>query len=331
MNLFEKLLTNSHDGNYDNITEIISCYFRKLENCEIIIQSISENKCNVIAKWGNPELLINVHLDTVKPCFGWNTNPYKLIDKEGNLYGLGTCDTKGNIYAIYESLCQITPKNLMLLFSVDEESNTIESGVTHFLNTEFVSGIKRAIVCEPTNNLIADSHKGYYAFYLKTNTISRHSSNEEHLFDNAIYKISKYFNKLIKDGYNLGKISGGSAGNIIASECLLHISKRSENEFESIYDNLKKILGKEVLIETKTVLPALKSKKGKDNLIFKADLESLNFWTEASLFQLQGIDSIVYGVGDIQQAHTANEYISKFSLEKGIEFFKEVIKNENTR
>ena len=328
MNFFNELLTNSHNGDYTNILDVVYKHFSKFKNCEVIIQNISENKSNIIVKWGKPELLINAHLDTVPPANGWITAPYKLAKKDNYYYGLGTCDTKGNIYAISEALKIVEPKNLMLLFSVDEESNSIESGITHFLKSEYAANIKHAIVCEPTNNIVADSHKGYYSFFLKSLAESKHSSESAYLYNNAIYKLGKYFKPIIEAGYNLGTIHGGLAGNIIAPDCCLLISIRSNDEYDLVLKNLNSILDDKIIIESKTILPALKRK-----LEIKEgnQIGGLDFWTEASLFFEKGIDSVIYGVGDIKQAHSPNEFVSKDSLDKGIEFFINLIKSENEK
>jgi acetylornithine deacetylase len=349
MNFFKELLVNSHDGNYLKIVDIIAHHFSQYTSCEIIVQNITYNKSNVIVKWGNPELLINVHIDTVPPANGWISDPYELVEIDDNFYGLGTCDTKGNIFAISEAIKFVTPKNLMLLFSVDEESNTIESGVTHFLKSDFAQNIKQVIVCEPTKNLVEDSHKGYYSFYLKAYTDSKHSSETEYLYYNSIYKIGKYFKTLIEEGYNLGTIHGGIAGNIIAPDCCLLISIRSNDDYEFVFNNLKSILGDEIIIETKTILPALKCKSlsVESEIIINHNFSqssklsnlgkewnqssSLDFWTEAALFNQKGINAVIYGVGDIRQAHTPNEYVSKDSLFKGIQFFIDVIYRENEK
>ncbi len=331
MKFFNELLTNSHDGDYTKITDVITRYFSQIDNCEIIRQDISGNKSNIIVRWGTPELLINAHLDTVPPGSGWDTAPYELTDGGDRYYGLGTCDTKGNIYALYEAVKTVPPRNLMLLFSVDEESNSIESGVTHFLDTGYVNNIKHAIICEPTNNIIRTSHKGYFSFYLKANGRSGHSSETELLFDNAIYKLGKYFGELLSSGYNLGTIHGGTAGNVIAGDCMLQVSIRTFKDHPAVINDLEKILGKEIEIQSKTLLPALNATLFYIVSLGPVDTEPLEFWTEASLFSNTGIESMIYGVGDIKQAHRANEYVTKASLEKGIEFFINIINYENMK
>lgn len=331
MTFFNDILINSHDGDYSEIVLRIAKRFSQFHNAEVIIQKIAENKSNIIIKWGEPELLINAHLDTVPPSKDWTQNPYTLVEKDNYLYGLGVCDTKGNIFVLSEAIERCTPKNLAVLFSIDEESNSIESGVSRFLGTNLADKIKRVIVCEPTGNLVAYSHKGYYSFYLVSRAESRHSSGSKYLFHNAIAQMGNLFEPLLQAGFNLGTISGGTAGNIIAPECKLLVSIRSLYSCEHEMSRLQSIVASNAVIETKTILPALTESELRYEYPGKSIDIPLEFWTEAPLFKNRGISPVIYGIGNIEQAHIADEYVSRSSLEKGIKFFINVINQENNK
>ena len=146
MQLFKNLLTNSYDGDYYPVISVIKDYLEKHTSAKIIIQKYDEKKANLLAIWGKPTLVINAHMDTVVPAEAWSRPPTELYEKDGKIYGLGTCDTKGNIYAILTAIEKTEPKNLMLLFSFDEETGGIESGVTFFLESPYSKYIKNAIV-----------------------------------------------------------------------------------------------------------------------------------------------------------------------------------------
>jgi len=61
------------------------------------------------------------------------------------------------------------------------------------------------------------------------------------------------------------------------------------------------------------------------SLFFDGDFHEVAFWTEASLFQEAGINTIVFGAGSIKQAHSEDEYVEKWQLEKGIEKIKSLL------
>lgn len=317
MKLLEDLIKiNTYEGNYNEMIDLLVNYLKEKTSCEIHIQKISPSKANIIAIFGRPELLINCHMDTVKPSNSWTYDPLNLTPKDGKLYGLGACDTKGNIYMLIKALEEIQPKNLMVLFSVDEESG-IKTGVKYFLESDFKSGIKRAVVCEPTELKYVSKHRGYYSFTLENTSDSAHSSIGA---KGAIVKAAQNIIILDELGFNIGIIEGGSAGNIVSQKCTYRASKRT---FEKLDDVVKTIKDKceEISVENRLNGPPLINYKP----LFEGEFHEVNFWTEASLFQEAGINSIVFGAGSIEQAHTEDEYVEEWQLEKGIEKMKTLI------
>jgi acetylornithine deacetylase len=310
MKLLKDLLVDSYSGEYSKIAKVIVQYLKKNTNAKIILQKFGKKK-NVIAIFGKPSLLINCHMDTVVPVGKWNTNPLKLTEKNGKMYGLGTCDVKGSLYCLLKAVANKKPKNLMLLFSFDEETGSVESGVTYFLKSKYYKGIKKAIVCEPTELKIINKHKGYYSFIIKVMTKPGHSSGN--LKDSAITKSAKMILDLSKEGFNIGKVEGGSKGNIVAHSCEFKISIRSYDGVLDVVKKIKKIC-KNATIKKHFIGPSL-NKKGSE----------VNFWTEAALFDQKGINSVVFGVGSIKQAHKNNEFVEKKDLIKGIKDFEALI------
>src|SRR5674476_1226626 len=108
--LHDLIKINTYEGNYSEMIKCLVEYLKSKTNCKIYIQNISQNKANVIAVYGNPEFLINAHMDTVKPSNAWTFDPLSLNVKEDKIYGLGACDTKGNIYMVLKALKEANPK-----------------------------------------------------------------------------------------------------------------------------------------------------------------------------------------------------------------------------
>ncbi len=317
MKLLDDLIKiNTYEGYY---TEMIKClveYLKSKTNCKIHIQHISENKANVIAIFGNPELLINCHMDTVKPSNAWTLDPLSLSEKEGKIFGLGACDTKGNIYMVLKALEEADPKNLMILFSIDEESG-IKTGVKYFLESDFKKNIKRAIVCEPTELKYVSKHKGYYSFTLENFADSAHSSMKS---KGAIIKAAHNIIRLDELGFNVGIIEGGTAGNVVSQRCTYRASIRTFDKLKDVVETMKRNC-KETTIENRFNGPPLIN----ENPLFDGEFHEVDFWTEASLFQEVGINSIVFGAGSIKQAHSEDEYVEKWQLEVGKEKIKSLI------
>lgn len=307
---------NTYDGDYKDMIECLREFLESKTNCEIHIQEISRNKANLIAIFGEPELLINCHMDTVRPSNAWTMDPLEMSEKDGKVYGLGACDTKGNIYMTLKALEEAKPKDLMVLFSIDEESG-IKTGVKYFLESDFSKNIKRAIVCEPTELKFVSKHKGYYSFTLEDFSDSAHSSTKS---KGAIIKAAHNVIRLDELGFNVGIIEGGTAGNVVSQKCTFRASIRTFEKLDQVVDTIRQNC-KETRIENRFNGPPLINKEP----LFQGEFHQVDFWTEASLFQEVGINTIVFGAGSIKQAHTEDEYVEKGQLEEGKEKIKSLI------
>ena len=176
MKLLSDLIeSNSYEGDYTGITAVIKDFIHNSTEGRVIEQSVTDKKSNLIVCFGAPQLVINCHMDTVIPAGDWDRPPLHLYQDEERLYGLGTADTKGNIYMVLKAVEAAKPKDLMLLFSMDEESGS-KTGVQYFLDSDYGKDLKAAIVCEPTSLMFANRHKGVYSYYVEHRTEGGHSS-----------------------------------------------------------------------------------------------------------------------------------------------------------
>ena len=307
---------NTYEGNYSAMIDYLVKRLEAIDDCKVHIQRISENKANVIGIFGKPEIVLNCHMDTVKPSNAWSQDPLSMYEKDGRIYGLGSCDTKGNIYMVLKAIERAKPEDLMVLFSVDEESG-VKTGVKYFLESELVNGIKRAVVFEPTELKLVNKHRGYYSFTLEDVAESAHSSTKA---KGAIIKAAHNVIRLDELGFNVGIIEGGTAGNVVSQRCTYRASIRTFESLESILDIIKSNCV-DTRIENRFNGPPLINGDPK----FDGEFHEVDFWTEGSLFQEAGINTVVFGAGSIRQAHSEDEFVEKWQLEKGIELIKEII------
>ena len=101
---------------------------------------------------GKPTLLLNAHIDTVKPVSTWTRDPFTPTIEDGRLYGLGANDCGGGLVSllmVYRALCnEDLAYNLVYVASAEEEV----SGANGFtLIREQLPPIDVAIVGEPTD------------------------------------------------------------------------------------------------------------------------------------------------------------------------------------
>ena len=147
---------------FEFLSEALSVYNPN----EIIVDTVKRSRGKsdsgyVMARWGTPKVLLNVHIDTVPSGEGWLSDPLVTRRENGRVIGLGTSDIKGAAACILSAMETIKPKDVAILFSGDEEHGSevmpavIERG--HY------GGAKTAIVCEPTCCEVGQRHRGMLA------------------------------------------------------------------------------------------------------------------------------------------------------------------------
>ena len=118
------------------------------------------------------------HSDTVEYIDGWKTNPHDLVEKDGVLYGLGSCDMKGGIAAFLKALKEINLNNLKrgikVYITYDEEIGF--KGIKEVIENETLYP-EYMIFGEPTNNEILTGHKGLIEYEIYFYGVKAHSSN----------------------------------------------------------------------------------------------------------------------------------------------------------
>ena len=128
----------------------------------------------VMARWGTPKVLLNVHIDTVPSGEGWRTDPHKLSMAADKVIGLGTSDIKGAAACILAAMDQQTPQDVAVLFSGDEEHGS--EVMPEIIKRRHYGGAKMAIVCEPTNCKVGRRHRGMLAMSAEFKGKGGHSS-----------------------------------------------------------------------------------------------------------------------------------------------------------
>ncbi len=313
----------------------------------------------LLAVRGSPQVLFNFHIDTVPVAPGWNTQPHNLHIVEDKAFGLGACDIKG------AAACMLTAANqtdapLALLFSSDEEHGN-SAAIRYFLAQENFRNhnFKQVIVAEPTQCQAVIAHRGIQTAKVSFAGISGHASEARAISDNAIHKASLWthntinwitsqnfkFENLSGLPFNIGKVEGGIKANMIAADCEMAFGFRPLPG-QSPEKILESLLELSPSIETTKIsagfsgpsLPA--SNQDFDCALegakkFAKELQlplgkAVNFWTEASLFSQSGLTAIVYGPGDIAQAHTPNEWVLLSELETASQKYISIIEQNQT-
>ncbi len=202
-----------------------------------------------------------------------------------------------------------------------------------------------AIVGEPTRLQIVTAHKGSLWLQLETRGRAAHGATPQ-LGRNAVHKMARIVDALETDyaaqlrrrrhpllgtaTVNVGMISGGIQPNIVPDHCAITIDRRTlPGETEAgVRREIAALLRAKKLavkISSTKLAPCLPLETSPQLPWVRHFLRSVgqkrpvgvDFFCDAAVLAAGGIPSVVFGPGDIAQAHTADEWISLDSLERG--------------
>jgi len=300
----------------------------------------------VYARWGQPRLLLNTHIDTVPPNRSWKTDPFTPHIDGDRLVGLGAADTKGAAAAILCALEREQPRDLAILFSGDEEYTG--TCVPAFLASPRAAGIERALVSEPTRRRVGVRHRGVASLRAEVACAGGHSSRADWL-PKPIVALARLAVEL--DGVavrwldrgptgmtgicmNVAGLEGGVAFNVVPERAALTFSFRAPPGCDRAA--LDRDMIQAVASAALEQGPAVKMVEVMDRPPFAtrdldsfrpvlgdlvADSVQLDFWTEAAVLAAAGIDAVVLGPGDIAVAHGADEFVPLADLDWAVETY----------
>jgi acetylornithine deacetylase len=296
----------------------------------------------VLAHWGTPRLLVNAHLDTVPPNTGWSGDPYTPRVGDGRVMGLGAADTKGAIAAVLAALDEARPRDVAVLFSGDEER--AGTCMRAFLASDAARGIAQAIVCEPTGCAAGTRHRGILGLKVRAAGEGGHSSRADRL-PAPIAELARL--AVAYDDWgrarrgsgpagfegmcmNVAKLEGGVAFNVVPDAATLTLSVRPPPgaDAAAVREDLVALAHARVPGASVTTILDNAPFSTRDLRAFERWLgeaarapRDLGFWTEAALLSEAGIDAVVYGPGDIAQAHAPDEWVAIADLEAARDAF----------
>lgn len=269
-----------------------------------------------------PTLLLNAHIDTVKPVASWSRNPFSPDVEDGVLYGLGSNDCGGGLCSLLQIFRMLTEKpqnyNLIYLASAEEEVSG-KDGITRAL--PLLPHIDLAIVGEPTGMNPAVAEKGLMVLDVIAHGKSGHAARNEGV--NAIYealddmrwirdyKFEKVSEFLGPTKMTLTVVNAGTQHNVIPDKCTMLVDIRT-NEFydnEEVYEFIRQHLKSEV----KAHSFRLKSSRidPEHPLIRKCVAMGMKPFGSPTLSDqaLMHFPSFKLGPGESSRSHSANEFI----------------------
>jgi len=294
---------------------------------------------------GTPPLLLEAHMDTVE--VEGMLAPFAPRLESGRMYGRGACDTKSSLAAMMWALRQVVEQGLplsrgvCLVAAVDEEF--MQSGVRRLV--ESAMRFSGAVVGEPTLLHVVPAHNGQLYFKVVARGIAAHTSLPQHGV-NAIYAMTDAIHTLRRGAAStypfrrhplcgtpqltVSLIRGGSSEHVVPDECEATIDRRlipGENWHEAL-DEIQGWI--DAYLDTETaqrieVQPPYKVAPPVDtppdhplvqgllqavqSVLGSAQIAGVPYNTDAAHLAAAGVPVVVFGPGDIAQAHTVGEYV----------------------
>lgn len=282
--------------------------------------------------FAKPTLLLNSHIDTVKPVAGWQRDPFLPEETDDDrLYGLGSNDAGASVVSLYEAFRILTakpqPYNLLFLASCEEEvsgKNGLESVLPELPPIHF------AVVGEPTGMLPAIAEKGLMVLDCVATGKAGHAARDEGV--NAIYKAIEdinwfstyqfpdYSDLLGRVKMTVTMIHAGTQHNVVPDRCEFTVDIRT-NEFYS-NERLFELIQAQVGCEVKARSFRLNSSRldpkhpfvRRTLMLGKMPFGSPTLSDQA----LMRFPSVKIGPGDSARSHSADEFIHTYEIREAI-------------
>ena len=208
---------------------------------------VGDGTVNVLVSWGTPEVVFCTHLDMVPPYI----SPSVAVGQDGGelVCGRGSCDAKGQIFAMYEACKVLESKGydgFGLLLLAGEETGSF--GAKSF--REQHPGAEWVIVGEPTDNCMASASKGTKAFEVSFEGKAFHSGYPQY-GTSAVMMFNDFMNALRSIGFphdevlgdttwNVGKLVSDNPQNILSDRLTCRVYFRTTFESDEMVVNVMK-------------------------------------------------------------------------------------------
>ncbi|MGB0547680.1 MAG: M20 family metallopeptidase [Limisphaerales bacterium] len=334
--------------------ELVADYLKnraRKAGLEIETQATNSGRDNLIVRLkplgqATHRIILAPHMDTVGGDLDKIFRPTK---KGERLHGRGACDTKGSVAVMFHAMEHLAkrhrPANTEIVFIgfVDEECN--QTGSRAFSKLKLKANL--ALVGEPTRCRVVTAHKGDLWLRLSTRGKAAHGARPE-LGRNAVHTMAKCIDTIETEyAQNLGKrrhpvlghptintgiVRGGSQPNIVPDVCEADLDRRTlpGESFTTISREIGEVLKQRGLkarltnvkgytcpaMETDPTLPMVQQLM---RTVRQTKPLGVDYYCDAANIAATGVPAIVWGPGDIAQAHTADEWISIRQIERGMD------------
>ena len=287
-----------------------------------------------------PTILLNSHMDTVKPVAGWTRDPFTPTIEDGRLYGLGSNDDGAGLvsllYAFYELDSKPQSYNPLFLATVEEERNG-QNGMK--LAVQSLPKVDVAIIGEPTGMQPAIAEKGLMVLDFTVHGKAGHAARNEGI--NALYRATELIEKLrafkfdkVSDllgpvKFTITMINAGTQHNVIPDTCTFTADVRTNEMYSNheVFEIIKGLLPEWCDVQARSFNLNSSRIDASHPIIRKAVSMGLVPYGSPTLSDQAVLDcpSFKMGPGDSARSHTADEYIGLQELEYALPVYMKLL------
>ena len=285
-----------------------------------------------------PTVLLNAHIDTVKPVSSWTRDPFAPTIEGDTLYGLGSNDCGGGLVSLLQTFRLLTqkqqPYNLVYLASAEEEVSG-KDGIERVL--PLLPPIDVAIVGEPTGLQPAIAEKGLMVLDIWAHGVSGHAARNEGV--NAIYEAlddllwlrSHRFERtselLCPTLMNVTVIEAGTQHNVVPDTCHMVVDIRTNEYYqnEQVYEYICSHLRSEVKARSFRLHSSRIDPE--HPLVSRCRAMGMQPFGSPTLSDqaLMPFASFKLGPGESSRSHSADEFIRISEIRKAIDVYTELL------
>lgn len=299
-------------------------------------------------------LIFNAHMDTVAPGGSWEFDPYALTEADNRYYGLGVSDEQVSVVLMLELIEELLvgsyETDFWFCFVVNEEVDGLGSRLFAQYFSQTTSYREAAcVLMEPTNNAFMElGKKGNFFGKLTARGTATHSSrphngvNAVSVLLDAFVRVEEFVNSLQAVDEHLGAttlacpttISAGTSVNVIPDEAVATFDVRTiPQTHQRVVDELPELmdgLDVELSAFASPAAPSLTSQDERIVSLFEAcgvsDIRYSSGSDDSTFFTAIGVPCVVFGAGNKECIHQADEYIDVKNIQPAFERYLAVAK-----
>lgn len=292
-----------------------------------------------------PTLVLDAHIDTVPACSGYTRDPFDPGTDPEVIYGLGSNDDGGSVAAMLATFRAMRsarlPFNLVLALTVEEERSGPGGAAWLYSAEGPLSGVRWAIVGEPTGLRVATSERGLLVLDSEASGVSGHAARGEGV--NALYialediatlrshRFARHSQLMGEVQLNVTQIAAGTAHNVIPDRCSFVVDVRPTEQ----YSNEELLSELQALCRSRLVPRNLANRSSSSHpdspLVLAAEalgLETFSSPTTSDWMRLP-CDAVKLGPGESSRSHRPDEFIRCSEVAAAVEVYTNIINKLN--